>query len=78
MTTGTPARSTALRRLLADCPPRIVLIIGPEGGFTNEEACLAHSHRFQFAGLGNRVLRVETAAITGVAISAYELGALGA
>jgi 16S rRNA (uracil1498-N3)-methyltransferase len=54
-----------------------VLIVGPEGGFTNEEASLASSHGFQFAGLGDRILRVETAAIVGVALAAYELGALG-
>jgi 16S rRNA (uracil1498-N3)-methyltransferase len=70
-------REISLRSLLADCPRRIVLIVGPEGGFTNKEASLASSQGFQFAGLGNRILRVETAAITGVAITAYELGALG-
>ena len=36
-------REISLRSLLADCPRRIVLIVGPEGGFTNEEA----SSRFQ-------------------------------
>jgi 16S rRNA (uracil1498-N3)-methyltransferase len=70
-------REISLRSLLADCPRRIVLIVGPEGGFTNEEASLASSQGFQFAGLGNRILRVETAAIVGVAVAAYELGALG-
>ena len=70
-------REISLRSRLADCPRRIVLIVGPEGGFTNEEASLASSHGFQFAGLGNRILRVETAAIVGVAVAAYELGALG-
>jgi len=67
-------REISLRSLLADRPRRIVLLVGPEGGFTNEEASLASSHGFQFAGLGNRILRVETAAITGVAITAYESG----
>jgi len=70
-------REISLRSLLVDCPRRIVLIVGPEGGFTNEEASLASSHGFQFAGLGDRILRVETAAIVGVALAAYELGALG-
>jgi len=70
-------REISLRSLLTDCPGRIVLIVGPEGGFTNEEAGLAANHGFQFAGLGSRILRVETAAITTVAITAYELGALG-
>jgi 16S rRNA (uracil1498-N3)-methyltransferase len=70
-------RDISLRSLLANCSRRIVLIVGPEGGFTNEEASLASSHEFQFAGLGDRILRVETAAIVGVAVAAYEFGALG-
>ncbi len=70
-------REISLRTLLADRPRRIVLMVGPEGGFTNEEASLASSHGFQFAGMGNRILRVETAAITGVAITAYESGMMG-
>jgi len=70
-------RDISLRSLLANCSRRIVLIVGPEGGFTNEEANLASSQGFQFAGLGDRILRVETAAIVGVAIAAYEFGALG-
>jgi 16S rRNA (uracil1498-N3)-methyltransferase len=70
-------RDISLRSLLADCSRRIVLIVGPEGGFTNEEASLASSQGFQFAGLGDRILRVETAAIVGVAVAAYEFGALG-
>jgi len=70
-------RDISLRSLLANCSRRIVLIVGPEGGFTNEEASLASSYEFQFAGLGDRILRVETAAIVGVAVAAYEFGALG-
>jgi len=70
-------REISLRSLLADCPCQIVLVVGPEGGFANEEASLAASHGFQFAGLGNRILRVETAAIVAVGLAAYEFGMIG-
>ena len=45
----------------------IVLLIGPEGGFTNDEALRAQHAGFVPIRLGSRVLRTETAAITGIA-----------
>ncbi|MDD8019169.1 MAG: 16S rRNA (uracil(1498)-N(3))-methyltransferase [Bacteroidota bacterium] len=45
-------------------PPRSVLIvIGPEGGFTNEEILTAEKAEFIQVSLGRRRLRTETAAI---------------
>jgi 16S rRNA (uracil1498-N3)-methyltransferase len=41
----------------------VVAAIGPEGGFTDEEAALAVSAGWQAVNLGSRILRVETAAI---------------
>jgi 16S rRNA (uracil1498-N3)-methyltransferase len=40
-----------------------LLLIGPEGGFTEDEAKLAVEHGFQAVSLGRRILRAETAAI---------------
>jgi 16S rRNA (uracil1498-N3)-methyltransferase len=37
--------------------------VGPEGGFTDEELGLARQAGWRVVGLGNRVLRVETAAL---------------
>lgn len=51
---------------------RVLAVIGPEGGFTHEEARLALDYDFEFVGLGRRILRAETAAIYCAAI----LGAL--
>lgn len=42
---------------------RVLVVIGPEGGFTHEEARLALDYDFDFVGLGRRILRAETAAI---------------
>ena len=45
-------------------PAREVLaLIGPEGGFTDEEVAEAAEHGCQIVSLGPRILRVETAAL---------------
>jgi 16S rRNA (uracil1498-N3)-methyltransferase len=41
----------------------VVVAVGPEGGFTEEEVALARSAEWQVVGLGPRILRVETAAM---------------
>ncbi len=46
---------------------RAYLLIGPEGGFTPDEANLAQQAGFAPILLGPRVLRTETAAIAGIA-----------
>lgn len=43
------------------CPPEIGFIIGPEGGFSPEEAALAKESGLKSVGLGRRILRSETA-----------------
>ena len=45
------------------------LLIGPEGGFTNEEITLAKSFGAKVLSLGSRRLRAETAAIAASAIA---------
>ncbi len=45
----------------------IVLLVGPEGGFTNDETLKAQHAGFIPIRLGSRVLRTETAAIAGIA-----------
>ncbi|MBA2114549.1 16S rRNA (uracil(1498)-N(3))-methyltransferase [Bremerella alba] len=41
----------------------VLAIIGPEGGFTDEEVAEAAQHGCQVVSLGPRILRVETAAL---------------
>ena len=57
-------------------PQKIYAVVGPEGGFTEEEVALAKDKGFVPVKLGQRILRTETAAITLVGILQYELGDL--
>ncbi len=70
--------SKDLKSMLETSPPaaNFVGVIGPEGGFSEEEINAARDGGFASVSLGNRILRAETAAITTVAIVQYELGDL--
>jgi len=57
-------------------PAGVRLLIGPEGGFTPEEVAQARGAGFQVVSLGPRRLRVETAALTAVALLQYAWGDL--
>jgi len=67
-----------LASLIRDMPaPKgIALIVGPEGGWAEEEVQQARAAGFALAGLGGRVLRTETAAIAACAILQYEWGGI--
>lgn len=60
----------ALPALLTATPPTypISLLTGPEGGLTDGELALTAEYGYLPAQLGPRVLRTETAAITGLAV----------
>jgi 16S rRNA (uracil1498-N3)-methyltransferase len=45
---------------------RVRLLIGPEGGLSDEEICQANEYNFHDVLLGPRVLRTETAALTAI------------
>ncbi len=53
----------------ADTPPgSVALLIGPEGGLTEEEIAAAEACGYEAIGLGPRVLRTETAPLAALAI----------
>ncbi|MBI5630057.1 MAG: 16S rRNA (uracil(1498)-N(3))-methyltransferase [Elusimicrobia bacterium] len=54
---------------------RVNLFIGPEGGFSQDEAGLAQSRGVILVGLGPRVLRAETAALAACALVGLSSGA---
>jgi len=53
-----------------------LILIGPEGGFSDDEVEQAKKAGYQPVTLGSRILRTETAAIAAVAILQHELGTL--
>ena len=58
-------------------PARVLLLIGPEGGFTPEEVVLAEGAGARLVSLGPRVLRAESAGLTAVALCQFLFGDLG-
>jgi 16S rRNA (uracil1498-N3)-methyltransferase len=70
------AQGAPLRRALREGDPRIILLVGPEGGFSEAEAAAARTAGFQAVGLGPLILRTETAAIVAVALAQAATGGL--
>jgi 16S rRNA (uracil1498-N3)-methyltransferase len=50
----------------------IIVLIGPEGGFSQAEADMAKEKGFQLVSLGPNILRTETAAVAALCMIAYE------
>jgi 16S rRNA (uracil1498-N3)-methyltransferase len=71
------SRGRPLRAALAErSPVAVTLLVGPEGGFAEEEIAAAAQSGFEIVGLGPRILRVETAAVVAVALVQFASGAL--
>jgi 16S rRNA (uracil1498-N3)-methyltransferase len=54
-----------------------LLLVGPEGGFSQAEADTVRARGGRIAGLGPRILRTETASLAVLSILMYEKGDLG-
>jgi len=54
----------------------VLIAIGPEGGFSAEEARAAAAHGFELVSLGQRILRAETAAVTALSLAQFLWGDL--
>jgi len=68
-----------LAEALATTPVQrgLVLLVGPEGGFTAEEVAAARDHGFAEVSLGRHILRADTAALAAVTLASAHLGRLG-
>ncbi len=66
-----PDAPPILRCLSGERPvsPRVALLLGPEGGWTNEERAQALAADWQPCSLGSTILRAETAAIAALAVT---------
>ena len=69
------AGSLPMRQVLRaqSVPSEVVFLVGPEGDFTPQETELALASGFIPVSLGHTVLRVETAALFGLAALTYEI-----
>ncbi len=76
-------RGTYLRDILTcvsgntgsrDIPSSVLLLVGPEGGWTSAEAKAARGYGFESVSLGRQVLRAETAALAALALISHFWG----
>jgi 16S rRNA (uracil1498-N3)-methyltransferase len=58
-------------------PARLLLLVGPEGGFTAEETAEAQGVGARVVSLGPRILRAESAGLAAVALCQFLFGDLG-
>ena len=66
-----------LEEVLPQLPPqRIAVVVGPEGGISQQEADQAKSEGYRAVSLGPRILRTETAGLAIMAILQYLYGDL--
>ena len=57
-------------------PDDITILVGPEGGLSEQEITLAKQNNFMPISLGPRILRTETAALTAISILQSKWGDL--
>lgn len=58
-------------------PSSLLVLIGPEGGFSKEEVQFAEEKGLRVISLGERILKAETAAISAVTLVQYLFGDMG-
>ncbi|MFA7236928.1 MAG: RsmE family RNA methyltransferase, partial [Phycisphaeraceae bacterium] len=63
-----PPTSAGLSPSTISHAQRILVLVGPEGGWTDDERSAAQNARFQTLTLNPYVLRVETAALAAAAV----------
>lgn len=66
-----------LSKLPPDAPGTVMIVVGPEGGFSPEECRAAEEAGATSVGLGRRILRCETAGMVAAACILYESGEMG-
>ena len=69
--------SVPLKRVLPDDPADLLLVVGPEGGFSDAEVQAAREAGALTASLGPTILRSETAAMVSAALALDRYGRLG-
>lgn len=62
-------KSAPIKDLKIGTPDRMSILIGPEGGWSEKEELLGEENGFTSFSLGSNTLRLETAAICGLAVA---------
>lgn len=65
-------KENSLKKVLSILPRALLIIIGPEGGFSQKEIDQAKEAGFTSISLGKRILRTETAGMAILAMLSYE------
>lgn len=60
--------SVGLKDVLEDVSGDVSVLVGPEGGFSDEEKVSVRTHRLKTFTLGKRILRMETAVVVALGI----------
>ena len=63
-----PGATSVPRLRITSHDERVVVAVGPEGGWDDFERALLEAHRFEPVGMGPRTLRVDTACIAVLAV----------
>lgn len=71
-----PGDFPRINALPLDLPMPVALLIGPEGGFTDEEVDMCVQAGVMPVSLGSRILRAETASIAALALLQHRFGDL--
>jgi 16S rRNA (uracil1498-N3)-methyltransferase len=66
-----------LRRSLPDAPARLALVVGPEGGFSTEEAAMLSDAGAAPVSLGSQIYRTEMAPIVACSAVLWHYGVIG-
>lgn len=66
-----------VEQLASDAAADVLVVVGPEGGFSEKEALEAEQAGAVSVGLGKRILRAETAGMAALTCILYESGEMG-
>ncbi len=64
-------RSSGSGRPKEKPPASVIILVGPEGGWTDEEEKSILNHGYEAVSLGKQILRSETAALSGLAMISH-------
>jgi 16S rRNA (uracil1498-N3)-methyltransferase len=68
---------TAIEQIKKNNPKEIWVIVGSEGGFSNQEVQIFETHHLEPVTMGEQVLRVETACMALISVIKYEFAITG-